>query len=101
MADVMSHGGNSAGDPPQQSSHRLASACESEVPEEQRTRLCSIIESYFDLQGDRLPDEYMAICAAVDRLVADRYCDYKLKAHNHLKAHRPSRPYDEMSAEDW
>ncbi|KAL2471340.1 Uncharacterized protein Adt_39476 [Abeliophyllum distichum] len=29
MADVMSHGGDGAGDPPQQPSHRLASTCES------------------------------------------------------------------------
>ncbi|KAL2491265.1 Uncharacterized protein Adt_26893 [Abeliophyllum distichum] len=65
-----------------------------EVPEEQRARLHSIIE------GDWSPDEYRAVCAAVDRLAADRYHDYKLKAHNHLKAHEPSRPYGEMSAKD-
>ncbi|KAL2525484.1 Uncharacterized protein Adt_10538 [Abeliophyllum distichum] len=57
-------------------------------------------ESYFDLQGDRSPDEYRAVCAAVDRLATNCYRDYKLKAHNHLKAHGPSRPYGEMSAED-
>ncbi|KAL2542634.1 hypothetical protein Adt_03612 [Abeliophyllum distichum] len=50
-----------------------------EVPEEQRAKLCSIIESYFDLQGDRLPDEYRAVCAAVNHLAADRYQDYKRK----------------------
>ncbi|KAL2498320.1 Uncharacterized protein Adt_23870 [Abeliophyllum distichum] len=32
MADVMSHGGDSAGDPPQQPPHRLDSACESALP---------------------------------------------------------------------
>ncbi|KAL2481276.1 Uncharacterized protein Adt_34242 [Abeliophyllum distichum] len=58
-------------------------------------------ESYFDLQGDRSPDEYRAVCGVVDHLAADRYRDYKLKAYNHLKAHGPSRPYGEMSAEDW
>ncbi|KAL2506788.1 Uncharacterized protein Adt_22409 [Abeliophyllum distichum] len=39
-----------------------------EVPEEQRTRLRSIIDSYFDLQSDRLSDEYRTVCLAVDRL---------------------------------
>ncbi|KAL2525805.1 hypothetical protein Adt_10859 [Abeliophyllum distichum] len=29
-------------------------------------------------------DEYRAVCAAVDRLAADHYRHYKLKAHNHL-----------------
>ncbi|KAL2465975.1 hypothetical protein Adt_41826 [Abeliophyllum distichum] len=58
--------------------------------------LRSIIESYFDLQGDRLPNEYWAVYATVDRLAANHYQDYKLKAHNHLKAHRPSSPYDEL-----
>ncbi|KAL2541606.1 Uncharacterized protein Adt_02584 [Abeliophyllum distichum] len=62
-----------------------------EVPEEQRARLRSIIKS----------DEYRTVCAAVDRLAADCYQDYKLKAHNHLKAHGPSCPYDKMSSEDW
>ncbi|KAL2525437.1 Uncharacterized protein Adt_10491 [Abeliophyllum distichum] len=57
-----------------------------EVQEEQRLRLHRIIE------GDRSPDEYRAVCATVDRLAADRYRDYKLKVHNHLKAHGPSRP---------
>ncbi|KAL2497896.1 hypothetical protein Adt_23446 [Abeliophyllum distichum] len=71
-----------------------------EVPEEQRARLRSIIKSYFDPQGDQSLDEYWVVCAAVDRLVADRYHDYNLKAHNHLKAHGPSRPYGEMSVED-
>ncbi|KAL2532187.1 hypothetical protein Adt_05538 [Abeliophyllum distichum] len=46
--------------------------------EEQRTRLHRIIESYFDLQGDRSLDEYRTVCAAVDRLAVDRYHDYKL-----------------------
>ncbi|KAL2457999.1 hypothetical protein Adt_46123 [Abeliophyllum distichum] len=50
-----------------------------EVLEEQRARLRSIIESYFDLQGDRSPDECRTVCAAVDHLAADRYQDYKLK----------------------
>ncbi|KAL2475010.1 Uncharacterized protein Adt_35746 [Abeliophyllum distichum] len=133
MADVMSYGGDGAGDPLQQSPHRLESYCESgisqginlekvwqangkrllptafdnvehkiqliennvkyfmclvgnqvrftvppcypswtEVPEEQRTRLHSIIESYFDLQGDRSPNEYRAVYTAIDRLAADR-----------------------------
>ncbi|KAL2470898.1 hypothetical protein Adt_39034 [Abeliophyllum distichum] len=72
-----------------------------EVPEEHRARLRSIIESYFDLQGDRSPDEYWAICAATDHLATNRYHSYKLKEHNHLKGHGPSRPYGEMSAEDW
>ncbi|KAL2485671.1 Uncharacterized protein Adt_30427 [Abeliophyllum distichum] len=53
-----------------------------EVPEEQLARL----------QLLRLPDKYQAVCAAVDRLVADRYRDYKLKVHNYLKEHGPSRP---------
>ncbi|KAL2526633.1 hypothetical protein Adt_11687 [Abeliophyllum distichum] len=30
-------------------------------------------QNYFDLQSDRLPDEYWAVCAAVDHLAADRY----------------------------
>ncbi|KAL2542422.1 Uncharacterized protein Adt_03400 [Abeliophyllum distichum] len=71
-----------------------------EVPEQQRAQLRSIIESYFDLQGDRSPDEYRPVCADVDHLAADRYRDYKLKAHSHLKAYGPSRPYGELSAED-
>ncbi|KAL2480525.1 Uncharacterized protein Adt_33491 [Abeliophyllum distichum] len=47
-----------------------------DVPEELRAWLCSIIKSYFDIQGNRSPDEY-------------------------LKQHGPSRPYDELSAKDW
>ncbi|KAL2466727.1 Uncharacterized protein Adt_42578 [Abeliophyllum distichum] len=161
MADVMSHGGDGVGDPPQHPSHRLASACESgnnfrsnSPPPKRRgisrginleivwqangkmplpivskhnpigsnakyfTRLVGnqvrfIMppcypswtevpeEHYFNLQGDRSPDEYCVVFAAVDRLAADCYRDYKLKAHNHLKAHGPSRPFGEMSAEDW
>ncbi|KAL2480517.1 hypothetical protein Adt_33483 [Abeliophyllum distichum] len=58
-------------------------------------------QSYFDLQGNRSPDEYWAVCAVVDHLAADHYRDYKFKAHNHLKEHRLSRPYGEMSAEEW
>ncbi|KAL2505868.1 hypothetical protein Adt_21489 [Abeliophyllum distichum] len=58
-------------------------------------------ESYFDLQGDWSPDEYLAVYAAINRLAANRYQDYKLNAYNHLKAHGPSRPYGEMSIEDW
>ncbi|KAL2527271.1 hypothetical protein Adt_12325 [Abeliophyllum distichum] len=85
IVDVISHGGDGAGDPPQQPSHRLASAC----------------ECYFNLQGDRSPNEYRMVCAAVDRLAANRYHDYKLKVYNHLKAHGPSRPYDKISTEDW
>ncbi|KAL2453059.1 hypothetical protein Adt_45796 [Abeliophyllum distichum] len=57
--------------------------------------------SYFDLQSDRSPDEYWTVYASVDRLVADHYRDYKLKAHNQLKAHGLSRPYGGMSAKDW
>ncbi|KAL2454971.1 hypothetical protein Adt_47528 [Abeliophyllum distichum] len=49
-----------------------------------------MLQSYFDFQGDAI-DQYWAVCAAVDRLAVDRYRDYKLKAHNHLKAHIPSR----------
>ncbi|KAL2471473.1 Uncharacterized protein Adt_04730 [Abeliophyllum distichum] len=71
-----------------------------EVPEEQRARLRSIIESYFDLHGNRSPDEYRAVCATVDRLATIRYRNYKLEEHNHLKAHGASRPYGEMSTED-
>ncbi|KAL2542621.1 hypothetical protein Adt_03599 [Abeliophyllum distichum] len=44
-----------------------------EVLEEQRARLRSIIESYFDLQDDRSPDKCRTVCAAVDHLAADRY----------------------------
>ncbi|KAL2491734.1 hypothetical protein Adt_27362 [Abeliophyllum distichum] len=55
-----------------------------EVPEEQRAQLRSIIESYFDLQGDQLPNEYWAVYTTVDRMVADHYCDYKLKARTKL-----------------
>ncbi|KAL2474389.1 hypothetical protein Adt_35125 [Abeliophyllum distichum] len=43
--------------------------------------------SYIDLQGDWSPDEYRMACATVDHLVVDRYHDYKLKEHNHLKEH--------------
>ncbi|KAL2487048.1 hypothetical protein Adt_31804 [Abeliophyllum distichum] len=50
-----------------------------EVLEEQRALLRCIIESYFDLQGDRLPDQYRAVCATVDYLAANRYRNYKLK----------------------
>ncbi|KAL2486278.1 hypothetical protein Adt_31034 [Abeliophyllum distichum] len=60
-----------------------------------------MLQSYFDFQEDRLPDEYRAVCATVDRLTVDRYRDYKLKTHNHLKAHGPSCPYGEIYAEDW
>ncbi|KAL2471163.1 hypothetical protein Adt_39299 [Abeliophyllum distichum] len=60
-----------------------------------------MLRSYFDLQDDPSSDEYRAICATVDRLAADPYRDYKLKAHNHLIAHGLSRPYIEMSAKDW
>ncbi|KAL2480740.1 hypothetical protein Adt_33706 [Abeliophyllum distichum] len=107
----MSYGGDGAGDRPQQPPHRIDSTCESgighfafdnierimqrirnntkhfthfvgyqvrftvlpcypswtEVPEEQRARLRSIIEI---------------------ALAVDRYRYYKLKVHNHLKAHR-------------
>ncbi|KAL2471331.1 Uncharacterized protein Adt_39467 [Abeliophyllum distichum] len=66
-----------------------------EVPEEQRARATSMCRAI------GLLDEYRGVCAAVDRLAADRYSEYKLKVHNHLKAHAPSRPYGEMSAEDW
>ncbi|KAL2534105.1 hypothetical protein Adt_07456 [Abeliophyllum distichum] len=103
MAGVMSHEGDGAGNLPQQPLHRLASTCESvrfivppcypswtEVLEEQRARLRNIIESYFDLHGDHSPDEYRMVCAAVDRLAADRYRDYKIKAHNHLKRIDPA-----------
>ncbi|KAL2480043.1 hypothetical protein Adt_33009 [Abeliophyllum distichum] len=65
-----------------------------EVLEKQRARLRSIIE------GDRSPNEYQVVCAAIDRLATDRYRDYKLKAHKHLKVHEPNR-YGEMSTKDW
>ncbi|KAL2480128.1 Uncharacterized protein Adt_33094 [Abeliophyllum distichum] len=58
-------------------------------------------ESYFDLQSDWSPDEYQMVYAAVDRLVANFYGDYKFKAHNHLKEHGPSRPYGKLSTEQW
>ncbi|KAL2526657.1 hypothetical protein Adt_11711 [Abeliophyllum distichum] len=80
MADVMSHEGDGAGDSPQQPPHRLDSTYE---------------------YGQSVPDEYRAVCATVDCLAADHYRDYKLKVHNHLKAHGPSRPYGDMSVEDW
>ncbi|KAL2512869.1 hypothetical protein Adt_18469 [Abeliophyllum distichum] len=86
----MLHRGDGAGDPPQQSPHRLDSACESvrftvppcypsltEVLEEQWTWLRSIIESYFELQGDQLPDEYWA-----DKLVELRKTQQTLVASN-------------------
>ncbi|KAL2487319.1 hypothetical protein Adt_32075 [Abeliophyllum distichum] len=78
MADVMSHGGDGAGILPHQPPRRFRCVLRfrftmppyypswTEVPEEQRARLRSIIE-----------------------------------VHNHLKAHGPSCPYDELSAEDW
>ncbi|KAL2526274.1 hypothetical protein Adt_11328 [Abeliophyllum distichum] len=80
----MSYGGDGARDPLQQPPHRLDSAS----PPLKRW-------------DDQSPDEYRAVYTAVDRLVADRYRDYKIKAHNHLKAHGPSRPYGEMYAKDW
>ncbi|KAL2542475.1 Uncharacterized protein Adt_03453 [Abeliophyllum distichum] len=58
-------------------------------------------QSYFDLQNDWSPDKYHAFCAFVDFLAADRYRDYKFKAHNHLKEHGPSRPYGELSTKEW
>ncbi|KAL2481030.1 hypothetical protein Adt_33996 [Abeliophyllum distichum] len=70
------------------------------IPEEQWAQLCSIIESYFDLEGDCSPDKYKAVCAVVNFLVADRYRDYKLKAHNHLKENGSSHPYGELSVEE-
>ncbi|KAL2457012.1 Uncharacterized protein Adt_46514 [Abeliophyllum distichum] len=66
-----------------------------EVLEVQRAQLHSIIED------DRSPNEYQTVCAAVDRLTADCYRDYKLKAHNHLKEHGPSRLYGKLSVEEW
>ncbi|KAL2480235.1 Uncharacterized protein Adt_33201 [Abeliophyllum distichum] len=103
MADVMSHRSDGARDPPQQPPHRLALACESVPPPKRRGISRGIIfeKSYFDLHGDRSPDEYRTVYAAIDRLAADCYRDCKLKAHNHLKAHGPSRPYGEMYLEDW
>ncbi|KAL2512867.1 hypothetical protein Adt_18467 [Abeliophyllum distichum] len=140
MADVMSHRGGGAGDPPHQPPRQLDSVCKSvppskrgisrglnlqkliennanyftqlvenqvrftvspcypswtEVPEKQWAWLRSVIE------GDRSPDEYWEVCAAVDRLVDDRYQDYKLRVYKHLKEHEPSRPYGELSTEDW
>ncbi|KAL2470913.1 hypothetical protein Adt_39049 [Abeliophyllum distichum] len=65
-----------------------------DVPDEQQTQLCSIIED------DRSPDEYRVVCATIDCLAAYRYLDYKLKVHNHLKEHGSSCPYDEMSVEE-
>ncbi|KAL2526872.1 hypothetical protein Adt_11926 [Abeliophyllum distichum] len=58
-----------------------------------------VATSIFKMIG--CPTKYQAVCAAVDYLAVDCYRDYKLKTRNHLKAHRPSRPYDEMSADDW
>ncbi|KAL2486146.1 hypothetical protein Adt_30902 [Abeliophyllum distichum] len=100
MADVMSHEGDGVGDPPHQPPHRLHSSYESEVSEEQQTRLRSIIEIYFDFQDDQSLDEYQVVCAIVDRLTVDRYRDYKFKAHNHVKEHRPSCLYDELFFEE-
>ncbi|KAL2480307.1 hypothetical protein Adt_33273 [Abeliophyllum distichum] len=102
MADVISYRGDGAGDPPHQLPRRFDSSGESVPPSKQWGISQGInLESYFDLQGDRSRNEYRAVCAAVDRLVADRYRDYEFKAHNHLKAHGPRRPYGEMSAMDW
>ncbi|KAL2526038.1 Uncharacterized protein Adt_11092 [Abeliophyllum distichum] len=141
----MSHGGDGAGDPPQQPSHRIASVCEcsnnirSNSPSPKRRGISRDINlemvsqangnmplpicivqpiknnaKYFTrlvgnqvrfivppcypswTEDNRSPNEYWAVCATVDR-----YRDYKLKAHNHLKAHGTSRPYGEMSVEDW
>ncbi|KAL2474821.1 hypothetical protein Adt_35557 [Abeliophyllum distichum] len=72
-----------------------------EVLEEQWTWLHRIIKSYFDLQGDRSLDDYQVVRATIDRLATARYRDYKFRAHNHLKAYGPSRPYGNMSAEYW
>ncbi|KAL2480741.1 Uncharacterized protein Adt_33707 [Abeliophyllum distichum] len=72
-----------------------------EVPEDQQVLVTSIIESYFDLQDDQSLDEYREACTAVDRVATDRYRDYKLKAHNHLKPHKSSRPYSKLSVKDW
>ncbi|KAL2487217.1 Uncharacterized protein Adt_31973 [Abeliophyllum distichum] len=55
-----------------------------EVLEEQRARLHSIIESYFYFQGNQSSNEYRTIYVAVDLLAVDRYRYYKLKAYNHL-----------------
>ncbi|KAL2486877.1 hypothetical protein Adt_31633 [Abeliophyllum distichum] len=46
-------------------------------------------------------DKYRAVYITVDHPVADHYHDYKLKTHNHLKEHRLSRPYGELSVEEW
>ncbi|KAL2505979.1 hypothetical protein Adt_21600 [Abeliophyllum distichum] len=59
-----------------------------------------MLQSYFDFQGDQSPDEYRSVCTAINRMVADRYQDYKLKAHNHLKAHELSHLYGELSSEN-
>ncbi|KAL2461396.1 Uncharacterized protein Adt_44816 [Abeliophyllum distichum] len=50
-----------------------------EVLEEQRSQLHIIIEIAW----------------------SQRYRNYKLKAHNHLKEHEPSHPYGELSIEKW
>ncbi|KAL2471070.1 protein of unknown function DUF4218 [Abeliophyllum distichum] len=101
---VVDEEGNGAGDPSPQPPCRLDSAFRftvrpyhpswTKAPEEQWARLRNIIESYFDLQYDESPDEYRVVCAAIDCLVTDRYCDYKLKTHNHFKKHGPSRLYE-------
>ncbi|KAL2505299.1 hypothetical protein Adt_20920 [Abeliophyllum distichum] len=60
-----------------------------------------MLQSYFDLQGERSTDEYRTVYAVADCLAANCYRNYKLKAHNHLKEHGLSRPYGELSAKEW
>ncbi|KAL2498485.1 hypothetical protein Adt_24035 [Abeliophyllum distichum] len=55
-----------------------------EVPEEQQARVQLLRSS------GRSPDEYRTVYTSVDRLMANHYGDYKLKAHNHLKVHGPA-----------
>ncbi|KAL2474611.1 hypothetical protein Adt_35347 [Abeliophyllum distichum] len=55
-------------------------------------------QSYFDLQGDQSFDGYQEVSITVDRLAADDYRDYKLKAYNQLKAHGPSHPYNALTS---
>ncbi|KAL2533258.1 hypothetical protein Adt_06609 [Abeliophyllum distichum] len=120
MADVMSHGGDGTGDPLHHLPRRLDSACEfapsfkqrgisrglnlgrftvpsccpswTEVLEEQRAQLRSVIETI---------GHPTSIGLSVPHLAANCYRDYILKAHKHLKKHRPSRPYGQLAAEDW
>ena len=45
--------------------------------------------------------EYQLIQVGVDRLTADRYRDYKNRAHSYYEEHGPTSSYDTIGMEDW